>query len=314
VREIQWAIKFNNLYYCNPYEHFNPGEIPSWLNGNKAASFSTNESADPINIVLPAADTASNKTQFIEKTSLNLETMELNVDESVQASGLSKHSTIDDILAFTPYIENDYKNFDGPGLLDEMSERQRSNAEELMAKEKKEWKETKPEMMKELLQNKYNREVSGTVAFKLVNDGRSFKKPDLSYTQKFALKLMTAKAGNDIILSLPAIIGDQSKIKPEERTRTSGADVSFARTTTWKIYFTVPAGYTVQGINQLNRQIRNEAGVFESTATFENNELVLQVKKQYCTKYLETSKWPLMVQMLDIAFNWSQLKLILKKQ
>jgi len=313
VKEILWVIKYNNKYYCNPLEHINPGEIPQWLNGNKATGFNNEEKSNTSNIVLPASDTLANVIQHITKASISADNMELIVDETVKATGLVKQNQMDDILALTPFMENDYKNYDGEGMFAGMNEKESTAAEDALAKQKKEWKEEKPKMMKEILQNNFSREINGDVSFKVINDGRSYKKPELTYNQKFSLTQMTARAGSDIVLSAAALIGDQAKIKPEERSRKTAADLSYSRSLQWKISIAIPAGYLLQGIEQLNQNIRNEAGSFVSTASLEGSDLMIEVKKTYNNKYLEVSKWPLMVAVLDVAFNWSQQKVVLKK-
>jgi hypothetical protein len=168
-------------------------------------------------------------------------------------------------------------------------------------------------MMKEVIEDEFNKEVSGDVTFRLTNDGRSFKKQTLTYTLNYALKDMTAKAGNDIVLALPALVGEHSQIKKEERTRKTESDLAYPRTLKWSISFTVPTGYTVQGLERLNQKITNAAGSFESTAAMEGNDLVIRVKKSYFTKYLGIPQWPQLLEVLDGAFNWSQSKIILKK-
>ncbi len=167
--------------------------------------------------------------------------------------------------------------------------------------------------MKAMAEDEFSKEVVGEVTFKLNNDGRNFKKQALSYNQKFILANMSAKAGDDIVLSLPALLGEQSQIRKEERNRKSAADVGFPRTLQWVISFAIPAGYTVQALDKMNQDILNEAGSFYSRATLEGNDLVLRVKKSYNTKYLELAKWPLLVKVLDAAYNYSQQKLVLKK-
>lgn len=313
VKEIVWVVKYNNKYYSNPYEHTNPGEMPLWLNGNRAVSFSNSEKSATTAIVLPASDTSANVAQHILKTSLSADNLQLIVDENVQATGITKQGEVDDILALTPFMENDHRNYDGEGMFEGLSTKERFAAEEEFTAQKKEWKEEKPKMMKAIVESEYNHEVTGDVTFKLVNDGRSFKKQALTYNQKFTLSGMTAKAGQDIVLSIPAMIGTHSQIKKEERNRKSAADLGYPRTLQWSITFAIPAGYTVQGLEKLNTDIRNEAGSFASTATVQGTDLVLHVKKVYNTKYLEASKWPLLVQVLDAAFNWSQGKVVLKK-
>jgi hypothetical protein len=313
VKEILWAVKYKGRYYSNPHDHLNPGEVPAWLSGNKVVVFADDEKSAVTTENIPPSDTASNQLQHIVKATLNLEKQELSVDQNVQGLGLAKANVIDDILALTPFMENDYKNFDGEGMFEAMSTKDRTTAEDEFNTQKKEWKEEKPKMMKAMIEDEFNKEVVGDVAFKLVNDGRNFKKQALVYNQKFTLANMSAKAGDDIVLSLPALLGGQSQIRKEERNRKTAANVGYPRSLQWVINFTIPAGYTVQGIDKMNQDIQNEAGAFTSRATIEGQELVLRVKKSYNTRYLALAKWPLLVKVLDAAYNYSQQKIVLKK-
>jgi hypothetical protein len=314
VKEIVWLIKYKNKYYSNPYEHLNAGEIPMWLSGNKAVSFANIlKASNPTNIVIPLADTAANIVEHVVKASLDTTAARLVVDENVTATGLVKSGMIDDILALTPFMETDHRNYDGDGMFEGMGEKDRTSAEDAFMAQKKEWKEEKPKMMKEIIENDYNRVVEGDVVFRITNDGRSFKKPALIFNQKFTLNDMTAKAGQDLVLSLPTLVGEQSQIKKEERSRKTNADLSYPRNLKWNIRFTIPAGYSVMGLEKLNQNVCNLSGCFIAKATVEGSELVLNVQKTYLTKYLTVAQWPMLVEVLDAAFNYSQSKIILKK-
>jgi hypothetical protein len=314
VKEIVWLIKYKNKYYSNPFEHLNAGEIPMWLAGNKAVSFVNSlKASTPSNIVLPLADTASNVVEHVMKASLDTVAAGIVIDENVTATGLVKGGMIDDILALTPFMETDHRNYDGDGLFEGMSTKDKEKAEDAFIAQKKEWKEEKPKMMKEMIQGEYNREVSGDVTFHLTNDGRSFKKQSLTFSQKFVLSDMTAHAGQDLVVSLPALVGEQSQIKKEERSRKTNADLSYPRTLKWNIRFAIPAGYTVLALDKLNKEISNATGSFSAKATIEGSDLVLLVQKSYFAKYLALPQWPSLVEVLDAAFNYSQSKIILKK-
>ncbi len=124
---------------------------------------------------------------------------------------------------------------------------------------------------------------------------------------------MTAVAGNDVVISLPAFIGSHSRIRTEERTRTLPIDVRYARTLSWHILMPVPVGYSVKGLENLNRKVDNECGSFTSTAIVEGGNLVIDVKKIYKKGHFETARWSDIVAVLDAAYNFSQAKLVLKK-
>ncbi|MEO6455088.1 MAG: hypothetical protein ABIN97_13495 [Ginsengibacter sp.] len=312
TKEILWVIKYKNKYYSNPDEHINAAEIPLWLNGNKAVAFSSDEKTKVVTEVLPSSDTVSNVMHYIIKANV-AEDMQISIDENAQLTGLVKQTRIDDILVFTPFMESDYKNYDGDDMWAGLSEKNKEKFVEEFNAQKKEWKEEKPKIMKAMIEEEFNHEVQGNVNFKIINDGRSFKKQSLIYTQNFNLSNMIAKAGQDMVVAIPSLIGEQSQIKKEERNRQTLIDVGYPRSLIWNINFAIPAGYTVQGYDKLQQNIRNETGSFVSTAQVEGNSLVLNIKKIYNSKYPDLKNWPLLVQVLDAAFNYSQAKIILKK-
>jgi hypothetical protein len=125
---------------------------------------------------------------------------------------------------------------------------------------------------------------------------------------------MTATAGNDLLLALPALISQQTKIRKEERNRSMPVDLRYPRTLSWNIIFPIPAGYSAKGIESLNQQVSNDCGSFISNAKVENNNLVIDVRKMYRGNHFELQQWSKMLEVLDAAYNFSQSKIVLKKQ
>ncbi len=85
--------------------------------------------------------------------------------------------------------------------------------------EKKEWKEQKPIMMKAVAENEYGKRIENYTDFRVVQDGRSFKKKALKYEESFTIADMGAPAGDDIVVSLSALIGGQPKLKEEKNAQ-----------------------------------------------------------------------------------------------
>ena len=79
------------------------------------------------------------------------------------------------------------------------------------------------------------------------------------------------------------------------------------------INFTIPAGYKVVGIQNLNSNIDNAVGTFAVQATVEGNTLNILVKKHYKQTTVKKEDWPKLLEMLDAAYNFSQKKVLLKK-
>lgn len=313
TQEISWLIKYKGKYYSNPNDHQNPEEIPAHLNGNACVRFNYNDEKSAVSDVIPVSDTSTNAIAMQLTASLSADQVNLNVAKTVEAKGLMKDDIIDDILSFTPYMESDYRNYDGEGMWEKLSEKDQMKATEEFAKEKKEWKEEKPKMMQEMAQNEYGVKVEKYGSFRLVTDGRAYKKRILKFSEDFVLTEVTAVAGSDIIVALPSLLGQQTKINSEERTRSLPIDLRYPRTLLWKIVMTVPEGYSVKGLESLNNNIDNTCGSFISGASVEGNKIILDVKKIYKKVHFEATQWNEMLAVLDAAYNYSQSKIILKK-
>lgn len=313
TQEIAWVVKYKGKYYCNPDEHLNPEEVPVYLAGNACIRFNNKDEKSSVADVIPISDTASNVIATQIKANLDAEMINLVVDKTVEAKGLVKNDIIDDVVALTPFMESDFRNYDGVSMWEGLSSDGQSKAIDEFTKEKKEWKEEKPKMMKALAENEYNTKVEKYNNFRLEQDGRNSRKRFIRYNEDFILGGLTAIAGPDIVVSLPVLVGNQPKIAKDERGRTVPINVHYPRKLLWHIEMTIPEGYTVKGIEGLNKKVENSCGIFSSVVTSEGNKVIIDVKKVYKASQFETAAWSQMLQILDEAYNFSQSKIILKK-
>lgn len=124
---------------------------------------------------------------------------------------------------------------------------------------------------------------------------------------------MVKIAGDNLLVSVPGLIGDQLFVSQDERQREVDAYMGFPRSLRNVINFTIPAGYKAVGIQNLNMNIDNEAGTFAVQASVEADKLTLLVKKHYKQMTVKKENWSKLLEMLDAAFNFSQKKILLKK-
>ena len=149
--------------------------------------------------------------------------------------------------------------------------------------------------------------------FTLNTDGRTWRKQELNYTNKFELGDMVKVAGNNLLISVPGLTGQQLFVSQDQRKREVDAYMGFPRSLRNIINFTIPEGYKAVGIQNLNTTIDNEVGTFAVQASVEGNVLNILVKKVYKQTTIKKENWPKMLEMLDAAFNFSQKKILLKK-
>ncbi|MET0463286.1 MAG: hypothetical protein ABW007_09025 [Chitinophagaceae bacterium] len=311
--EIAWMIKCKGKYYSNPDEHLNPEDIPSYLAGNDCIRFSYDDEKSAASDVIPLSDTSANVIATQVEAKLDASMANLVIDKTVEAKGLVKDAIIDDILALTPFMETDYRNMDGTGMWSDLNGRDMAKAMEDFNKQKQEWKDEKPKMMKSVAEDEYGVKVENYASFRIQQDGRSHKKRSLRYNEDLTLGELTAVAGSDLIVSLPALMGGQAKIRKEERTRTLPVDLRYPRKILYHITLVIPSGYSVKGLENLNKELDNPVGSFSTTASVQGDKLVLDIRKIYKSARVNSSDWPSVLQILDAAYNFSQSKVILKK-
>ncbi|MEK7224649.1 MAG: hypothetical protein AAB221_03090, partial [Bacteroidota bacterium] len=177
---------------------------------------------------------------------------------------------------------------------------------------KKEDKVKKLEYMKDEFRSDFDN-ITAYSEFTLNTDGRTWRKQELNYTNKFELSDMVKIAGNNLLISIPGLTGEQLFINQDEKKREIDANMSFPRSLRNIINFTIPEGYRAVGIQNLNTTIENEVGTFAVQASVEGNVLNILVKKIYKQMTVKKENWPKLLEMIDAAFNFSQKKILLKK-
>ena len=158
--------------------------------------------------------------------------------------------------------------------------------------------------------------------FELLKDGRYGDTALLQFKEKFTLKKLMNKAGKNYIFEVGKLIGDQIKLQQSELTgRQVDIWIPHARTIENNITVSIPSGYSVDGLLDLNMNIDNESGSFISSTNVVpkdspggNDKLIITSKKIYKKNFDKKEAWPNYVAFLEAAYKFSQLKIVFKKK
>jgi hypothetical protein len=137
--------------------------------------------------------------------------------------------------------------------------------------------------------------------------------PNVEYSDELIAENMTKRAGPNIILELGKLIEKQTEIKDEQKVRTTDIYMDYARSFTHTITFTIPPGYTVEGLDNFIKKSESSVGGFVSTATNDGKTVVIKVKKYYNQNYYSVTVWPKITEFLQPAIDFYNAKLLLKK-
>jgi hypothetical protein len=151
--------------------------------------------------------------------------------------------------------------------------------------------------------------------FELIKDGRYGDTAMLQYKERFTLKKLLSKAGRNYVFEAGKLVGGQIKLEQTElTTRQSDIWLPFARTIENNITINIPAGYTVDGLQDLKFSVDNESGSFITDSKVENDKLIITAKKIYKKNFDKKEMWPNYVAFLEAAYKFSQAKIILRKK
>lgn len=228
--------------------------------------------------------------------------------------GHLKENEQDDKLNFSDYVYEDYTKYGTTKLMDYVKNKKKKEqyTNELNAIINKE-KETQKETFKKSVEDDYEVTVDD-YKYEIKNNGRYGKKSGLEYNEEFTVKNnWIKKAGDKYLMELGKFLTSQIEITQKEKDRKNNVYMIYPRSFDNEIVFEIPAGYSVSGLEKFNKKVENETGGFTSTAEVKGNQLIIKTYKYYKNYYESNANWNKMIQYLDAAYQFTQEKILLKK-
>lgn len=269
---------------------------------------------DVENIKLPGSAYQDNKTRQVSNVSIDPDFSMLKVDRESFITGHLKDGEQKDKMYFFNYVDQDYEKYETTPLMELVGNKKKREQytkefdalkDKLKDKQKKEFKES--------TQNEYSFEIDDHT-FEVTNTGRFGKADPFTFKETFNIKNNLIKqAGQNYVIEIGKLIGEQIKLEEKEYKRTNGIYSVFPRSYEEEIIFTIPDGYTVSGLEKLNKNVENTTGGFISTAKLEGNKLSIKSSKYYKNYFDRSDNWKDMTAFLDVAYQFTQEKILLKK-
>lgn len=169
------------------------------------------------------------------------------------------------------------------------------------------------EWLKEYVKENYEFETKEPKDLVVEQTGRFHDKPSFNYSFVFETNELIKKAGPNYIVDIGRLIEAQTKVDKEELDRNTNVYWDHPRAFKHKIVVQIPAGYSVEGIERFNSSTENKYGGFKSNAKIEGNTVVIETLKHYEVNYVPKSDWSTVVEFLNAAYSFNELKLLLKK-
>jgi hypothetical protein len=121
------------------------------------------------------------------------------------------------------------------------------------------------------------------------------------------------KAGNNYILEAGKLIGTYQKVDGKERSRSIDVYMPCARMLTWNITVNIPKGYSVKGVDEMNKSLSNATGSFNCTATTNGTSVKIKVSRMYSNNFEKADAWPKLLELMDAFYSFTAQKILFEK-
>ena len=322
IREnVKVLIKVNTetplyLQYFNPFT--DAGSFSSSIENTKAYVLEIEKNKKIVKAdftTLPSTTADDNVTKIVSEISLNDDFSSLNVKRNASYLGHFKEDEQYEKLKFYDYLDEDYGKY---GLSERVLEKVSNDKKQIQYKKEFESlvnkiKEKNKEAYKKGLSSEFEFEIEDP-KLTITNTGRFGDNTPFAYQEEFAIKNnLLKKAGTNYIVEIGKILTGQIEIDKKELERKNNIYMPFPRRFENEIIFEIPKGYSISGIEKLNKNVVNSTGKFTSDASLKDNKLIIKIVKQYTNYYEPNSNWNKIISFLDAAYQFSQEKILLKK-
>ncbi|VXB58532.1 conserved hypothetical protein [Flavobacterium sp. 9AF] len=265
-------------------------------------------------IKLPGSSNENNISKIEITTHFDPSNNSLKIDRTTSLYGNNKSFEQSNKMNFYDFINEDYEKYGTKPLLDlvrnkKMKDKYKKEYDALLQK----MKDKQNENLKKATEDEYEIKVED-FSFAILNTGRYSETEPFKYKENFTIKdYFIKKAGTNYIIEIGKLIDSQVEISEKEHKRDNNIYSAFPRTFNYVIHFSIPEGYSVTGLEKLNKTIQNETGSFISTAIVDGTTLKLEATKKYNHDFEPAANWQKMIAFLDAAYQLTQEKILLKK-
>ncbi|HEY3429740.1 MAG TPA: DUF3857 domain-containing protein [Cyclobacteriaceae bacterium] len=313
--ELDWLIrvkKGKEYLYLSPMDAYTiPGTFSEMLEGTEAYAFNGLESSSKWSAekftmpVLTSTDHQAKVDLQVQITD-NMSKSKIAVNKN-----LTGRSKLFDQYNFTDYY--DYEKEENAKFKNEPIKRKKQ--ELALKKAYLDKRDTqKADALKQSIEEDYEFKIENPGNIVIEQTGRYDEAPAMKYSYTFETDALVKKTGPNYIMDAGKLIEAQVKIDGEELSRKTNVYFSNARSFVNSIAIEIPEGYTVEGVDKLNTKVNHPSGGFTSTAKVQGNKVLIETNKYYSVNYVPKDQWKNVVEFLNAAYNFSEMKLLFKKK
>lgn len=264
-------------------------------------------------ITIPTTTFETNKTN--KNISINLfdDFKSFSVKSQVSYTGHEKVDEQFERFIYKDYIDEDYKKFETETFIDLVKKSKQDSYRQQFNAVIDKLREKQKETFKASVISEYNLSTIEDYNYSITETGRYKFEDPFTFTEEFTIKdELIKKAGPNYIIEIGKFIGGQIELSETEYERVENIYMEYPRSYNYQITLNIPEGYSVSGLEKLNKSVDNKTGAFISNAILKGNTITINTTKQYKNNYESNKDWLLMMDFLNEAHQFTNEKILLK--
>ena len=299
------------LYLGNSLESFLPGELPAVYQGQLCASYpgDRNKLWDitmPTIITTPVSKSGDNKITINSTVTIG-EDNEAIVANDLTFTGATKNIS-GDFITVGNWMEamEEYLGIDP-------SKRYKKKEMDAVEYEK---------ALKESADDLYSKIYVGDDAeisnVKILEFGLTPEQPDFKLSFDAKVPELTSVAGDELIVKIGNLAGDNHRIEGVERERMVDIDFTAATQENYDITLNIPEGYDVdeKSMEALAMHVQSAVGLFATGAkkSDDGRSVTVSVRSRIQRPQISIAGWPSVLELTDAKAGFADAILVLKKR
>ncbi|MDE5554095.1 MAG: hypothetical protein K2J10_02805 [Muribaculaceae bacterium] len=310
------ALPDGSRYYFPPKSFMAPSELHPAYTGRVAQQYPVtdlkdiNEQVDTVYFNLP--DYPARENRKLHDVKVTFDGTDLKVKRQTTCKGIAKLPVMP--LLSSENIINAYLDyFNSWGLDIGLKENGKKTADRLARNA-----DSRAEQMDDFESEakSYNRDVSvDSVKGEIISVGIDPQSPKLTYGVEYTAHDLVKRAGKNLLLSVGKLVEDHNELRERDRQRDDFIVSRGAREYITHVEVELPEGMKVseKSLESLNSPVSNSAGMFGTTARFDDGKLIIDVIYRFGRRFLPASSWPDVVAIMDAANEWESKTILLER-
>jgi hypothetical protein len=145
------------------------------------------------------------------------------------------------------------------------------------------------------------------------NPGTRHTDPEFQFSSRFRANGLLRPAGNNFILQIGELVRNLPDVRPEQYTHKETVYLNFANTYRSSYTIRIPEGFSVAGVDALNKAVSNEFGQFEVKASQDDKLITISLEFTCKETMYSPAEWTKLANVFDAANAWKGSRILFRR-